>query len=250
MRFVTWNIDGLNEAHLDERTEAAVFTAILGARIDQLHNGHKPSPPPEVIVFQEVVARTYHAHIRQHFPAGGYTVLPASAPERQTFEVIAYREPLTLRAYECIDLEDSVYGRKLHIIDFDCVAAGSEPLRVLTAHFDSGKDAAKVRRAQLRQVASMIGGHGVFGGDANLRKAEWEGERDTIGMSDAWEALGELSATRYTWQRDEYKARFDRVFIGSGLKAHSMGALGVDKLPGLNVPISDHIGLAVEFSRS
>jgi endonuclease/exonuclease/phosphatase family metal-dependent hydrolase len=245
MRLVTWNLDGLDDQALDVRTEAAVFTTILGARLDQLHQGTKATPPPDVIVFQEVVARTLLAHLVPHLSAGGYTVLPTEPPDRQTFEVIAYRDPYTLRAYESEPLRDSVYGRVLHVAEFD---SPTGIVRVLTAHFDSGTDAGPVRVAQLHQVSEHLGVSGVFGGDANLRKAEWLSVRDSVPMSDAWETLGEPAATRVTWRRDDYKARFDRVFVGPGLGAKSMRALGTEPLPLLNVPISDHIGLAVELT--
>jgi endonuclease/exonuclease/phosphatase family metal-dependent hydrolase len=249
MRFVTWNIDGLSERALDERTEAAVFTAILGARLDQLQSGKaKPSAPPDVIVFQEIVAHTFAAHLSQHLPAGGYTVLPTEAPDRQIFEVVAFREPYVLRAYEQVPLVDSEYGRVLHTVDL--TNSDGKEVRVLTGHFDSGKDSGKIRTAQLKQTAEHMksGVPSVFGGDANMRKAEWEAQRDKLGIVDTWEALGELSATRFTWQRDDYKARFDRVFTSPGFTAKSMGALGVDKLPGLDTTISDHIGLVVELA--
>jgi endonuclease/exonuclease/phosphatase family metal-dependent hydrolase len=248
VRFVTWNIDGLNERALDERTEAAVFTSILGARLDQLQSGKaKPSLPPDVIVFQEIVAHTFTAHISQHLPAGDFSVLPTEAPDRQVFEVVAFREPYVLRAYEQVPLVNSEYGRILHIVDL--TDGAGKDVRVLTGHFDSGKDSGKIRTAQLKQIAEHLlsGVPSVFGGDANMRKAEWEAQRDKVGIVDTWEALGELSATRYTWQRDEYKARFDRVFTSPGFKARSMGALGVEKLPGLDATISDHIGLVVEL---
>lgn len=248
MRFVTWNIDGLNERALDERTEAAVFTSILGARLDELQSGTaKPKAPPDVLVFQEVVPHTFVAHLSQHLPAGGYTVLPRSAPERQTFEVIAIRQPYVLESHLEEPLADSQYGRILHIVDL--TDDSGNKLRVLTSHFDSGKDSAKIREAQLFQVARHLstGVPSVFGGDANLRKAEWESTRHKLGIIDTWEALGALSSTRYTWQRDEYKARFDRVFTGGGITAKSMVPLGSSELPGLATTISDHVGLLVEL---
>ncbi len=248
VRFVTWNIDGLNERSLDERTEAAVFTAILGARLDELQAGTaKAKSPPDVIVFQEVVAHTYEAHLSQHLPAGGYTVLPATVPDRQNFEVIAFREPYFLGRHVEEPLVDSQFGRVLHIVDF--LDATGNTVRVLTGHFDSGKDSGKIRSAQLAQTAGHLttGTPGVFGGDANLRKAEWESARDVLGVVDAWEALGQLSSTRYTWQRDEYKARFDRVFVNNGWTPKSMAPLGSSELPGIGTTISDHIGLLVEL---
>ena len=248
MRLVTWNLNGLDDCSLDERTEAAVFISILGARLDQLHAGTRASAPADVIVLQEVVTRTLLAHLKPHLSAGGYIVIPDVAPDRQTFEVIAYREPITLRAYQSEPLVDSIYARVLHIADFDHPDGA---VRVLTAHFDSGTDAAKVRGAQLCQVGERIGVSGIFAGDANLRKAEWLSVRDKLPMADVWESLGEPSTTRYTWRQlvngEDYKARFDRVFLGPGLVASSISALGAEPLPVLGVSISDHLGLAVEF---
>ena len=244
MRVVTWNIGGLDDEALDERTEAAVFTAILGARLDQVHKGTKPHPPPEVIVLQEVVPRTLYAHLQPHFAAAGYTVVSTDDANRQNFEVVAYREPFVLRDFSSLPLQDSDYGRVLHTAIFD---TPSGERRVLTGHFDSGTEAGEVRTAQLRQVAEAIGEDGVFAGDANLRKDEWLGVRDEVTMRDVWEVLGEPPATRVTWRRGEYKARFDRVFIGPRITPRSMVALGTSLLPDRAIPISDHIGLLVEL---
>jgi endonuclease/exonuclease/phosphatase family metal-dependent hydrolase len=196
-------------------------------------------------VYQEVVARTFAAHLTPHLTAGGYTLLPKKAPGRQTFEVIAYREPLRLRAYTSEPLRESNYGRELHIADF---AVDGTAWRVLTAHFDSGTEAGRVRTSQLRHITELLGDRGVFAGDANLRKAEWEAVKDELAMTDAWEQVGSPATTRVTWRRDEYKARFDRVFVGPGVRARSMAPLGIAPLPGLDVEISDHIGLLVELA--
>jgi endonuclease/exonuclease/phosphatase family metal-dependent hydrolase len=246
MRLVTWNLNGLEEAHLDDRTEAAVFTMILGARLDQLHAGTTPTAPPDVIVLQEVTARMFSASIARHLPAGGYSVIPVEAPDREVFEVIAFRSSMQLTDYNIVPLAASNYSRVLHTLDVS-VEAGV-PLRILTAHFDSGTDAAKVRTAQLKQVAAVITDHGVFAGDANLRKAEWDTIKDHVHMSDAWEALGRPADTRVTWVRDEYKARFDRVFFGAAVAPISMSGLGKDPLPGTGAAISDHFGLSFDFT--
>ncbi len=124
----------------------------------------------------------------------------------------------------------------------------SRQLRVLTAHFDSGTDGAKIRTAQLRQVAAAVTGSTVFAGDANLRKAEWEAVQADVPMRDAWEVLGRPADTRVTWVRDEYKARFDRVFVGADIRPSAMRAYGRDPLPGSGFLISDHVGLAFDFT--
>ncbi len=249
MRLVTWNLDGLNDFAVDERTEAAVFTSILGARLDQLESGARPGPAPDVIVFQEVVERTYKAHLRPHLQAAGYSVRPERAPDRQVFEIVAFREPLRLYAYESWPLDSSVFGRIVHVVDLMWGGDPNKKIRVLTAHFDSGTEAFEVRKLQLRQVANLMAGQpSVFAGDANLRKAEWLGVKDELGVIDVWESLGEPASTRYTWQIDSYRARFDRVFVTPSIVATSMDPLGAAALPGVDCKISDHIALAVEFT--
>ncbi len=246
MRFLTWNLNGLDEEHLDDRMEAAVFTAILGARLDQLEAGAAGSLPPDIMVFQEVTRRTFQSQLAKHLPAGGYQIRPSEALDRETFEVIAYREPFTLRTYDAQALVASQYSRFLHIADFD--QSDGQSIRILTGHFDSGTDSAKIRNAQLRQVNSLLGDRGVFGGDANLRKAEWLDLKPRVTMRDAWEVLGEPADTKVTWRRDDYKARFDRVFVSEAITPLSMRAYGVDPLPGSKALISDHVGLLVELT--
>lgn len=243
MRLLSWNLGGLDDEALDERTEAAVFTAVLGARLDELHAGTKPKPPPDVLLLQEVVAHTLTAHLQPHFAAAGYTIIGTEHPNRASFEAIAFRAPLALTAYEQVALRDSVFGRVLHVADFD---SPQGRLRVLTAHCDSGIEAGNLRKAQLHQIAECITPRGVFAGDANLRKAEWLDVRHKVGLIDAWEALGEPGATRVTWRRGDHKARFDRVFLGSNVVARSLEAVGSNNLPGLGVAISDHVGLLAD----
>jgi endonuclease/exonuclease/phosphatase family metal-dependent hydrolase len=246
VRLLTWNLNGLEDKHLDDRMEAAVFTAILGARLDQLEAGAPGVAPPDIMVFQEVTKRAFLSQLALHLPAGGYQLRPHQPPDRETFEVIAYRAPYELRAYDAQSLYGSQYSRFLHIADF--VDGSGKDLRVLTGHFDSGTDSGKIRLGQLRQVNAVIGAHGVFAGDANLRKAEWVEVRTKMMMRDAWELLGEPDDTRYTWRHDDYKARFDRVFVGESVTPVSMVGYGKGDLPGRGMPISDHLGLLVELN--
>jgi endonuclease/exonuclease/phosphatase family metal-dependent hydrolase len=268
MRLLTWNLNGLDEQFLDERTEAAVFTAILGARLDQLDagsdravnggiavepEGERPmrpgataAPQPDVMVFQEVTPRMFHSHLKHHLPAGGYSLRPADAPDRETFEVFAYRAPLEIVDYRTEPLTGSRYSRFLHIVDLRSPESGE--LRVLTGHFDSGTDATKIRLAQLRQVNAAIGPRGIFGGDCNLRKAEWVDNHPRFQMRDAWEVLGSPTVGAITWKREDMMARFDRVFVGTDLTLQALHTYGEEALPGIDTPISDHLGIAVEFT--
>jgi endonuclease/exonuclease/phosphatase family metal-dependent hydrolase len=245
MKFVTWNIDGLDVNNCDERTEAAVFISIIGSTLDDIHTGKtKPQSPPDVIVYQEVVERTIYAHLLPHLTAGGYVVVPNEVPQRQTFEIVAVREPYSIRTHTMTPLVNSQFGRVLHIVE---VTGPSGNVRVLTGHFDSGPDSGAIRASQMHQVAKALGPRGVFGGDTNMRKAEWLAAKESVEMIDAWEQLGEPASTRATWFLDNMKARFDRVWIGSELRATSMKPLGDKPLSELSTRPSDHNGLVVEI---
>jgi endonuclease/exonuclease/phosphatase family metal-dependent hydrolase len=247
MRLLTWNLNGLDPTYLDERTEAAVFTAIVGTTLDKITNGAKPWIPPDVVCFQEVTAHTFRAHVQPHMRAGGYTVLPNVAPERQTFEVVAVRAPYVIRTHLEVPLVDSVFGRILHTVD---VSGPLGDVRVATSHFDSGTEAGLTRKTQLQQVAEAIGERGVFGGDANFRKNEWLDAKSGVAVTDAWEAVGEPSATRFTWFMDSMKARFDRVWVGPGLAATSMLPVGDKEIAQIRARPSDHIGLLVSLAEA
>jgi endonuclease/exonuclease/phosphatase family metal-dependent hydrolase len=244
MKLLTWNINGLDGSFLDERTEVAVFTAIIGTTLDEVAKGARPWTPPDVLCFQEVTAHTFRAHLQPHLQAGGYTVVPTIAPERQTFEVVAVRAPYSLFNHAEVPLEESVFGRVLHLVDVDGPLGR---VRVATSHFDSGTDAGRSRKAQLRQVVEAIGERGVFGGDANFRKQEWLDLKDQVAVRDAWETAGEPAATRFTWFMDDMKARFDRVWVGPELHATKMQAVGDRLIAGTGVKPSDHIGLLVSL---
>jgi endonuclease/exonuclease/phosphatase family metal-dependent hydrolase len=246
VRLLTWNLNGLDERFLDERTEAAVFTAILGARLDQLEDSAPATPQPDVMVFQEVTPRMYHSHLKHHLPAGGYSLRPTDAPDRECFEVVAYRAPFTIGRYDMEPLARSRYSRFLHIVEL--TGDEGQIWQVLTGHFDSGTDATKIRVAQLRQVNARLAAQGVFAGDANLRKAEWLGNKEQLSMRDAWEVLGSPKASGVTWRREDLNARFDRVFIGTAVHPVAMHTYGAQTLPGLDVPISDHLGIVVELT--
>ena len=76
MKLVSWNLNGLEDRELDLRTESAMFQLLLGAPIEQaMQPGFKPNAP-DVVVLQEVVERSYHAHVRPHLEAAGFTVYP------------------------------------------------------------------------------------------------------------------------------------------------------------------------------
>jgi hypothetical protein len=268
LRFVTWNLNGLDDHRLDDRTEAAIFTMLLGAPLATIQvaieaGTYTPKPPPDLLMLQEVTPRMFQAHLSQHLPAGEYTLRPSATPDRECFEVIAWRNSLQLIGATSEALTRSRYSRFLHAFDFQLA---DSVIRMCTGHLDSGPDSSKIREAQLRQINATIGERGVFGGDANLRVAEWETTKKLVAMRDGWEVLGRPADTKVTWRRagdqpgSNMAARFDRVFLGSRIHINDMQPVGAASHatngPGGPLgksgegmdPISDHIGLACTVS--
>jgi endonuclease/exonuclease/phosphatase (EEP) superfamily protein YafD len=246
MQLLTWNLNGLDDHHLDDRTEAAVFLAVAGVTLTQLTAGVPATPAPDVIVFQEVVARTFLAHIAPHFRRAGFTLYPETPPDRQVFEVVAVNDSHSIVRANTTPLQHSVYSRQLHTVDI-LPAESAHEISILTAHFDSGAEQSKNRLAQARQVMAMMGRRAIFAGDTNMRASEWDALRHTTMVIDAWEAIGEPAALRRTWRSGQKGARFDRVWIGDALATRAVQGVGIDDLHSIGAPPSDHIGLLVTF---
>lgn len=229
---VTWNLNGLDELGLDLRTEAAVQDILLDARIEAIAAGHRvPGAPPDVVLLQEVTARTFHAHLKPHLSAAGYSMFPSVPPDRSYFEILAVRPPWRPVEHRAEPLPKSQYGRWLHRLRLE--GPGAE-CTVLTAHFDSGpeKTARAIRSAQARDVASLMKARAIFAGDTNLREREWAKLAPALGIDDAWERAGSPDQHRFTWFADERRARFDRVWVTPDIDVTGFRAIGT--MPVLN----------------
>jgi endonuclease/exonuclease/phosphatase family metal-dependent hydrolase len=250
MRLLTWNLNGLTSDFLDERTEAAVFLAATGQTLSQLSRskGKSAHAAPDVMLFQEVVDKTFHAHLKPHLEHGGYHLFPSEPPGRAQFEVVAVRSPAVIATAETMPLERSLYGRMLTVVTITGIAgaAPGDPVKVLTSHFDSGTSEKKVRLAELHQVNEVMDERTVFGGDTNLRAAEWTEVREKVGFEDVWEALGKPDDSKATWHAEERSARFDRIWVGAQLTPTKLTLVGDKPIGGYGVMPSDHIGLIVD----
>ncbi|TNE86508.1 MAG: hypothetical protein EP330_22480 [Deltaproteobacteria bacterium] len=244
MQLLTWNLFGLETDELDARTEAAVFTALLGGPPEQVFaSGAPPPAPPEILCFQEVVDRSLFAHLRPHVEAAGYRWVTSSRDQREYYELVAVREPLTLVEHHVHPLPTR-QGREL----LDVLVDGPDgPLRILTGHLESLASGAALRREQVDVVMARLGGGpALFAGDTNLREREVDG----LPAEDAWVACGEPADARWTWHHGEgrAKARYDRIW-GIGVAFDEVSTLGAQALfPGGPRP-SDHLGLAARFTR-
>lgn len=241
VRVLTWNLFGLSDEHLDLRTEAAMFIALLGGLPDDVLAGGRPPPPPDVLFFQEVVARTFHAHLRPHLTAAGYTIVPAQPPPREYFEVIAVRRPLVVTS-QAIHRLESELGRRL--VEVVAERDGASWL-LMTAHLESLRFGAALRMEQSREVLRRLRAHegpALFGGDTNLRDAEAE---ELGALPDAWEACGSDPAERWTWVRSGGgRARFDRIW-GHGVAFTDLRCVGRQRVTPDGQPPSDHLGVLV-----
>jgi endonuclease/exonuclease/phosphatase family metal-dependent hydrolase len=249
---VTWNLNGLEPSNRDARTEAALSEMLLGGDLMAiLERGEKPVLP-DVIVLQEVVERTFFAHLVPHLRAAGYAITPAEPPARSYYELVGVRNARIERSVTRPFARTGM-GRCLTEVTLKRGPEGAaERWVVLTAHLESLKPSSELRQEQATAVLDRLATHAaagtpaIFGGDTNLRNAEWEAVFDPkrhAGVQDAWVASGSPSSERATWGN----ARYDRVWFTDALAVRSFVRVGVADVPGIDEPPSDHVGLRAGF---
>ena len=242
MQLVTWNLNGLEDRHIDERSEAAMFQMLLGVPLEKaMAENFKPNTP-DIIVLQEVVTRSYHAHILPHLQAAGFTVYPQEPSERSYFEVMATRLPVQSYNHEKFEYSDQ--GRELSVLKLE------NKLTIMTAHMESMKPGSSMRIEQAKLILDKMNQNDnpcIFAGDTNLRQSEWEDlkpDNDTV--VDAWESSGSLKKHKTTWQREKYKARYDRVWT-KDIKNAEFSVFGGNKIPAIKESSSDHRAIRLKF---
>lgn len=231
LSLVTWNLNGLEPRDLDARTEAACLHLLL--RDD----------PPDVVAVQEVVDRTWHAHLLPHFSHAGYAALPGRA-DSEYWCALFVRGALRVEGATLERLPDSGQGRAL--LEATVTWEGQRTW-IATGHLESLRSGAPTRKRQLHHVLDRLEdparvGRAVFAGDTNLRDAEVAevAAARELPVLDAWEQVG-TKATRDTWRapgsggRRGRGFRFDRVLMGAALRAERVWLLG-------DVPVADIVG--------
>lgn len=243
LTLVTWNLDGLEPRHLDVRTEAACLHLLL-----------RPDPP-DIVAVQEVVDRSWHAHLLPHFGHAGYTALHGRT-DSEYYNAVFVRQPLVVRDAK-LHRVPSAMGRVLLDVS---VGWGEHELRVVTGHLESLRSSADLRKLQLAYAVDRLLEHpgpAVFAGDTNLRDAELPGVPRLGEVVDAWEAAGSPPAHRFTWDPNRVpnrrpggraRMRFDRVYL-KGLRTTGFRLVGEQPLPEADgwLP-SDHLGVQVTLA--
>lgn len=224
---VSWNLNGLDEEHLDERTEAACLSLLL-----------RPEPA-SVIALQEVVRRSWHAHVKHHLHHAGYTVVPTdpTATDSEYFSLLAVRSEIGIQEAASEPFPGSHMGRAL-------VWARAGGWWFGTGHLESGSSASRERLAQLALVASRLAaepGPAVFAGDTNLRRDETDGVPAVEHTVDAWVEAGAPASAKSTWLGGRYGARFDRVLHNGRIETRSLWTTGHKRTDGVRP--SDHLAL-------
>ncbi|MEN0063414.1 MAG: endonuclease/exonuclease/phosphatase family protein [Myxococcota bacterium] len=247
MRITTWNLNGLDDDLLDERTEAACLRVLL-----------RPDAP-DVVLLQEVVRRSWHGHLRHHFAAAGYRAIPPDPTQssHEYFVVLFVRNTWTIHEATFEPLPRTVMGRGVLAVE---VSKGPDAPRIwiATAHLESGKDVSDVRVQQLRHALTRMGerpGPAVFGGDLNLRVAEERKVPELAHVTDAFEAAGSPAADRVTWPSSPRPwqtskgggARFDRIYLQQ-MRLDRFARIGERPGPGIEALPSDHVGLEVDVT--
>ena len=240
MKLISWNLNGLEDQSLDERTEAAMFEILLGAPVEKAFaEGFQPNSP-DIVVLQEVVERSYHAHILPHLKAAGFSVFPQQPSVRSYFEMIAVRSEHMDASYA--PFEYSEQGRGLTTLKLN-------DLTIMTSHLESMKPGKIMRLEQAKFILEKMQTLGpcLFAGDTNLRQTEWL-SLDKGKVIDAWESIGSPEKHRTTWQYENHQSRFDRAWAHQ-LRIQNFETFGKDKVGQLDTRASDHLGLRIEFDK-
>eukprot|EP00058_Branchiostoma_floridae_P008356 XP_002593844.1 hypothetical protein BRAFLDRAFT_75696 [Branchiostoma floridae] len=244
---LTWNINGLDQRNILERTKAVCNT------INSLY--------PDVVFLQEVIPQTFE-YIEAK--CDRYKAI-ASGTEQYFTAMLLRKSSITFISQNIQPFPTTRMMRNLLIVK---ARFGSVPLCLMTSHLESTKDHAAERKRQLQQVLQTVMQQDqtntvIVGGDLNLRDTEVAAVGGLpAGTVDFWEACGSPLQFKFTWDVSKNdnldwqlkfrpKCRFDRVYVRSSrpdqLAPESIKFVGTDRLEGCRRFPSDHWGLLCKF---
>ncbi|XP_030042279.1 tyrosyl-DNA phosphodiesterase 2 [Microcaecilia unicolor] len=243
--FLTWNIDGLDLANLQERARGVCSYLALYA--------------PDVVFLQELIV-PYYNYLKKR--AVTYTIIPGGEDGYFT-GIMLKTSRVKLLSQEIIPFKTTSMMRNLLIVQ---VNISGNNVCLMTSHLESTKEHSKERLNQLKLLLEKMqtapeSTTVIFAGDTNLRDQEVTKIGGLpLNILDVWEFLDKPEHCRYTWDtkmnsnlRAPYtcRLRFDRVLYraaasGGQMIPRALDLIGLEKLDCGRFP-SDHWGLLCSF---
>jgi len=238
-----WNIDGLSDEGLHER-----LSGVISVIKNQI---------PHVVMLQEVVAE--HVDRLKQSLGVTYEIVWGDRSSGYFNTILIHKKHGHSTSRRTVRFPGSIMGR--HLVIAQCTIFKKE-FTFLTSHFESMKDHARERVAQLQYTCREMDrceGCVVFGGDTNLRDSDCGILPNTY--HDLWELAGRPKDLKYTWDmsinhnlkmRSKAALRFDRMFIRkesrNPIKVKSMRSVGKTKLMSCDLYPSDHWGILAHLA--
>lgn len=246
---LTWNLDGLDEDNIQQRTKAVV----------DLVNKRNYT----ILLFQELVPATYQ-YIVSKLKLKYFPVVGTRNPQFGYFTATFLRINFAIYVdHEIVHFPGTRMDRNLlltkcHINQIKLV--------VCNTHLESTAAYATERVAQLkicfqRCISYPPEWNVIFGGDLNARDSEVRGKIPS-NMCDLWIKCGSNRTAEYTWDltrntnkqmpsRPQPRCRFDRLYyrasVPMSVEPEFFGLTGFRKVVGTESFPSDHWGVCVFF---
>lgn len=245
---LSWNLDGLDDCHLSERTAAVVNL------LDQRNY--------TVIMLQELIPPTFQ-YIAMKLKSKYLPIVGTKNPHSAgyfTATFLSINEAQYVD-HQIVDFPGTIMERNLLITrcQIDDIK-----LAICNTHLESTAAYASQRIIQLKTCFSRCQKispewNVIFGGDLNARDNEVKGKIPT-NMYDLWSKCGSNSSSKYTWDLkyntnkrmpSKPRCRFDRLYFRESVPAtitpEFFGLTGLERVSGIEYFPSDHWGVVVFF---
>lgn len=248
--FISWNIDGLDDKNIVQRTLEVVKT-IQKRKVD-------------IVFLQEIVPQTYD--ILKSKLSSEYLL----TEKKTTYftVVLLKRSTLNLESVAIKPFENSSMCRDLTIVN--ATLQNGIKFVLINTHLESTKDFAEPRMKQLEEAFKIAKDENenstvILAGDMNARDTEVKKVGIPDGIEDLWISLGERKECQYTWDtlrnnnlhingKFKPRCRFDRVYFRPStmkkITAEHFGLCGIEKVQGTQCFPSDHWGIYCVFNIS
>ncbi|XP_059172986.1 tyrosyl-DNA phosphodiesterase 2-like [Physella acuta] len=252
IRILSWNIDGLDRANLQSRTEGVCSVLLL--------------ENPEVIFLQEVVDDSLKILkakcVNFHFFLGAEDKM--RVPGAYYTAMLLREDVVQVDCAQIAEFPKSLMDRTL--LEVQCKVKGI-PMTLMTSHLESTAEYSEERVRQLRMAFKRMNSLSaeqtiIFGGDLNLRDKEVKGLNTPLDIRDIWEITGKRQEAKFTWDltindnkqlggRFQPRCRFDRLYIKHGktaaVKPVYFELVGIQRLASCHRFPSDHWGIMAHF---